>query len=54
MEAQQTRKYVHNGLGTVRPHIYGWVDLLDFAKSVLGAKELERNTVASWYHVQAQ
>ena len=46
--------YVHNGKGTVRPYVYGRLDLLDFAKNVFGAVELERNQLANGFHVQAQ
>ena len=46
--------YVHNGKGAVRPYVYGRLDLLDFAKNVFGAVELERNKVANGFHVQAQ
>ncbi|HEV7733910.1 MAG TPA: VOC family protein [Candidatus Binatia bacterium] len=45
---------VRNGRGTVRPFIYGRLDLLDFVAHVFGAVELERNTVAGGFHVQAQ
>ncbi len=41
-------------MGAVRPFIYGGLDLLDFAREVLGAVELERNKVAGGFHVQAQ
>ena len=47
-------KYIHNGIGTVRPYIFGRLDLLDFAKEVFGAVELERNRLPNGFHVQAQ
>jgi PhnB protein len=47
-------KYIHNGKGTVRAYIYGRLDLLDFAKQVFGAVELERNKLPNGFHVQAQ
>jgi PhnB protein len=34
--------------------VYGRLDLLDFAKNVFGAVELERNKIANGFHVQAQ
>ena len=36
-------RYVHHGKGTVRPYVYGRLDLLDFVKKVFDAVELERN-----------
>ncbi|MFI5315633.1 MAG: VOC family protein [Myxococcota bacterium] len=52
MEAKAA--YVHHGKGTVRAYVFGRLDLLDFAKQVFGAVELERNAVANGFHVQAQ
>ncbi len=47
-------EHVRNGVGAVRPFVYGRLDLLDFVKSVFGATELERNKVANGFHVQVQ
>lgn len=47
-------KHIRNGVGAVRPYVYGSLDLLDFVKDVFGATELERNTIANGFHVQAQ
>ena len=47
-------KHIRNGKGTVRAYIYGRLDLLDFAKKVFDAVELERNTVANGFHVEAR
>lgn len=44
--------HVRNGIGAVRPFIYGRLDLLDFVKNVFGGVELERNSVAGGFHVQ--
>ena len=52
MESQP--RYVHHGKGTVRPYIYGRLDLLDFVKKVFDVVELERNQLPSGFHVQAQ
>jgi PhnB protein len=49
-----TAKYIRNGLGAVRPYVYGRLDLLDFAKRVFGAVEVERNEVARGFHVEAR
>jgi len=46
--------HVRNGIGAVRPFIYGCLDLLDFVKKVFGGEELERNNVAGGFHVQAR
>jgi PhnB protein len=48
------RRYVHHGKGTVRPYVYGRLDLPDFVKKVFAAVELERNKLPSGFHVQAQ
>jgi PhnB protein len=45
---------VRNGIGTVRPFVYGGLDLLDFVKSVFNAAELERNALPAGFHVQAR
>jgi PhnB protein len=34
--------YVRHGVGTVRPYLYGNVDLIEFIEQVFGAVELER------------
>jgi PhnB protein len=50
----EKKKYVHNGIGTLRPFVYGRLDLPNFAKEVFGAVELERNTIKNGFLVQAQ
>jgi len=52
MEAKAS--YIHQGIGTVRPYVYGRLDLLDFARNVFGAVELERNNITNGFHVQAR
>ena len=47
-------KYIHHGFGSVRPYIFGRLDLLDFARDVFGAVEIERNRLPNGFHVQAQ
>ena len=47
-------KYIHHGKGTVRPYVYGRLDLIDFVTRVFDAVELERNTIPNGFHVQAQ
>jgi PhnB protein len=47
-------KHISHGFGAVRPFVFGRLDLLDFAKQVFGAVELERNAVPNGFHVQAR
>lgn len=47
-------RHIRNGVGTVRPFIYGRLDLLDFVPNVFGAIELERNKISGGFHVQVQ
>ncbi len=50
----EANKHIRNGMGAVRPFVYGRLDLLDFVERVFGAVELERNRIAGGFHVQAQ
>ena len=46
--------YVRHGVGTVRPYLCGYVDLIEFVQQVFGAVELERFEFApGCYHVEA-
>ncbi len=46
--------YVRHGVGTVRPYLYGNVDLIEFVQQVFGAVELERVAMgARSFHVEA-
>ena len=47
-------RHIRNGVGAVRPFIYGRLDLLDFVPKVFGATELERNRIGGGFHVQMQ
>jgi PhnB protein len=47
-----TNKHIRHGVGTVRPFLYGRLDLLDFVKQVFGGVELERNIVPGGFQVQ--
>ena len=48
-------KYIRHGRGTVRPYIYGNLELPDFVKQVFGAEELERSgNRAEGFHVEMQ
>jgi PhnB protein len=48
------KKHIRNGMGAVRPYLFGRLDLLDFVKEVFGAVEVERNSVSGGFHVQAR
>ena len=41
-EAATGSSYVRHGVGTVRPYLYGNLDLIEFVEQVFGAVELER------------
>ena len=46
--------YVRHGMGTVRPYLYGNVDLIEFVQQVFGAVELERFAFGPrCFHVEA-
>jgi PhnB protein len=46
--------YVRHGVGTVRPYLYGPVDLIEFVQQVFGAVELERvESGPGGFHVEA-
>ncbi|HLI79779.1 MAG TPA: VOC family protein [Candidatus Binataceae bacterium] len=36
-------KHIRHGHGSVRPYVYGKLDLPDFVREVFGAKEIERH-----------
>ena len=46
--------HIRHGRGTVRPFIYGKLDLPDFVREVFGAKEIERLEAAGGLHIDAQ
>ncbi len=43
-------KHIRHSKGSVRPYIYGKLDLPDFVREVFGAKELERHTFPNGGH----
>jgi PhnB protein len=46
--------YVRHGVGTVRPYLYGNLDLIEFVQQVFGAVELERSDFGPRsFHVEA-
>jgi PhnB protein len=53
-EAATAASYVRHGAGTVRPYVYGNLDLIEFVQQVFGAVELERVALgARSFHVEA-
>ena len=48
-------KHIRHGKGSVRPYIYGKLDLPDFVREVFGAKEVERLAYPKGgFHIEAQ
>lgn len=47
-------KHIRHGRGSVRPYLYGNLDLPDFVREVFGAKELERLNSGRGFHIEAQ
>ena len=53
-EAAAGASYVRHGVGTVRPYLYGNLDLIEFVEQVFGAVELERFAFdPTHFHVEA-
>jgi PhnB protein len=53
-EAAASASYVRHGVGTVRPYLYGNLDLVEFVQEVFGAVELERSQLGpNSFHVEA-
>src|SRR5215470_10195700 len=47
-------EHIRNGLGSVRPYVYGRSDLLDFVTKTFDSVELERNAVTNGFHVETR
>jgi PhnB protein len=47
-------KHIRHGVGSVRPYLYGRLDLLELVKRAFGAVELERLEVGDGFHVEAK
>lgn len=53
-EAAASASYVRHGVGTVRPYLYGNLELVDFVQEVFGAVELERTPFSpTSFHIEA-
>jgi len=47
-------KHVRHGVGSVRPYLYGRLDMLELVKRAFGAVELEHLPVGKGFHVEAK
>ncbi len=47
-------KHIRHGVGSVRPYLYGRLDMLELVKRAFGAVELERLEAGKGYHVEAK
>jgi len=46
--------YIRHGAGSVRPYLYGNLDLPDMIKSAFDAEELERLPTPGGFHIEAR
>src|SRR5216684_5912815 len=50
-----SQKHIRHGLGSVRPYLYGRLDLPDLLKQAFGAEELERLPVGNkGFHIETK
>ena len=47
-------KHIRQGVGSVRPYLYGRLDMLELVKRAFGAVELERGEVGKGFHIEAK
>ena len=47
-------KHIRHGVGSVRPYLYGRLDMLELVKRAFGAVELEHLKMGSGAHVEAK
>ena len=47
-------KHIRHGVGSVRPYLYGRLDMLELVKRAFGAVELEHHEVGKGFHVEAK
>jgi PhnB protein len=47
-------KHIRHGVGSVRPYLYGRLDMLELVKRAFGAVELEHLPVGKGAHVEAK
>jgi PhnB protein len=55
MRANNATKHIRHGVGSVRPYLYGRLDMLELVKRAFGAVELERLEAGKGgFHVEAK
>jgi PhnB protein len=55
MPMPSANKHIRHGVGSVRPFLYGHLDLLEFVRRAFGAVELEHlNAGSNGFHVEAK
>jgi PhnB protein len=47
-------RHIRHGVGSVRPYLYGRLDMAELVKRAFGAVELERLPVGKGFHVEAK
>jgi len=47
-------KHIRHGVGSVRPYLYGRLDMLELVKRAFGAVELDHIKVGNGFHVEAK
>lgn len=50
----QPQTHVRHGIGSVRPYMYGGVDLIDFIRETFSAEVIERHPIGGGFHVEFQ
>ncbi len=51
---RDANKHIRHGVGSVRPYLYGRLDMLELVKRAFGAVELEHLPVGKGAHVEAK
>jgi PhnB protein len=51
---RKATSHIRHGVGSVRPYLYGRLDMLDLVRRAFGAVELERLPVGKGFHVEAK
>ncbi len=51
---RKATSHIRHGVGSVRPYLYGRLDMLELVKRAFGAVELERLPVGKGFHVEAK
>src|SRR5580704_7269367 len=54
MPVNNATKHIRHGVGSVRPYLYGRLDMLELVKRAFGAVELERLEVGKGFHAEAK